>query len=282
MDVAGAHSEPDGRVTEARRDRPPLGASGARPATPTSHPALWPPRVSPHFGDYSVRDLAAKFLIQLDDFAEIERYRDDNARELSLRDGRPTVVLMGDSITDFWALESLQAPGDARLINRGIAGQNSSVMLLRFQADVIELAPSAVVILTGSNDLRAYAGDPDAITTGAVERLARNIQAMADMAAGRRIAVALATLPPVGGNLISTARSPAAIRAANARIAQIAAERGYPVADYHAALAGPDGLMPADLADDGIHPNLAGYARMGPALLDAIDELSPPAKDKSQ
>ncbi|MBU1345401.1 MAG: capsular biosynthesis protein [Alphaproteobacteria bacterium] len=250
-------------------------------AQTAGHPSLWPPRVSPHFGDYSIRDLAAKFLIQLDDFAEIERYRQANASETSRDDGRPTVVLMGDSITDFWPQEALSRSRGVRLINRGVAGQNSSVMLLRFQADVIELAPSAVVILAGSNDLRAYVGDPDAITVGAVERLARNLSAMADMAAGRGISIALATLPPVSGDLVSVARSPAAIRTANARITRIAVDRGYPLVDYHAALAGPDGLMPVDRSDDGIHPNACGYARMTPALFDAIEALAVSTQDLS-
>jgi acyl-CoA thioesterase I len=265
-------------VSEEPRDSDPKPRDTAppqNPPTPLSHPALWPPRGSVDFGDYSVRDFGAKFLIQVDDFAEIERYRHVNRREAALSDARPAVVMMGDSIIDFWPLDALTVRTRARLINRGIAGQNSSVLLLRFQADVIELAPGAVIILAGTNDLRAYAGDPDAITDGALERLARNLTAMANMAEGRNIAVALSTLPPVGGDLRSVARSPSAIRRVNAWIARFASDRGYPLADYHAALVDGDGLLPLELAEDGIHPNAAGYDRMAPVLIGAVQALTP-------
>ena len=236
------------------------------------YPALWTPRGSSNFGDYSIRDFAAKFLIQLDDFAEVDRYRQVNAAERASRDARPSVVLMGDSITDFWPLDDQTIPG-VRLINRGIAGQNSSVMLLRFQADVLDLSPAGVVILAGSNDLRAYAGDPDAITDTALERLSRNLTAMANMAEGCGVAIALSTLPPVAGDIGAVARSPAAIRRVNTWISAFARERGYPLADYHAALVNDEGHLPCSCSEDGLHPNSEGYARMLPRFLGAVANL---------
>lgn len=263
----------DGKAPEA-------GSDGLI-SEPTRHPALWPPRGSPWFGDYSVRDFATRFLIQQDDFAEVERYREANVAERAFPGARPAVVLMGDSITDFWPVDAVAIPPGLRLLNRGIAGQNSSVMLLRFHADVIAQAPAAVVILAGTNDLRAYAGDPDAMTEAALERLGSNLAAMTAMAKGRGIAVALSTLPPVGGDLTSVARSPRAVDAVNAWIRAFAEAGGHPVADYHTALADSAGLLSPQHSDDGIHPNRRAYDLMAPALIGAIEALRllPPVPD---
>jgi len=261
---------------------PEAGSDGLT-SDPARRPGLWPPRGSPWFGDYSIRDFATKFLIQQDDFAEVERYREANAAERAFTNARPAVALMGDSITDFWPLDAIAIPPGLRLLNRGIAGQNSSVMLLRFQADVIALAPAAVVILAGTNDLRAYVSDPDAMTEVTLERLGWNLAAMIDMAKGRGIAVAMSTLPPVGGELISVARSPRAVDAVNAWIRAFAETRGLPVADYYTALADGSGLLSPQHSDDGIHPNRCAYDLMAPALIGAIEALRllPPVPDLS-
>lgn len=239
------------------------------------HPILWPPRGSAWIGDYSLRDLAAKIMIQLDDVAEIERYRQANQLVMTRTDPRPSVVLMGDSITELWPADRLKDAASFNIINRGVSGQNSSMMLLRFQADVIDLAPDAVVILAGSNDLRAYAGDPEGLGPAALERLSRNLTAMTNMAKGCGIAVVLAALPPVGGDLASVARSPAAVRAVNAWIAAFAEARGYLLADYHAVLADEEGLLSDNLSEDGVHPNSLAYDRMQPVLLEALVRLNP-------
>lgn len=236
-------------------------------------PTLWPPRGGGGFGDYSVRDLAAKFLVQVDDLAEIERYRTANIELRMAPDGHRRVVMMGDSITDFWPLEDVSPPG-VRLINRGISGQNTTMMLMRFQDDVASLEPDAVVILGGSNDLRAYAGDPASLTDSALARISRNIAGMCDMARGRGIEPILATLPPVGGDIAVVARSPRAVLAVNDWIRDFARRRGYLVVDYHAALVGPEGLMPEALSEDGLHPNAHAYARMEPPLLAALARTS--------
>lgn len=239
---------------------------------PSGHVRL--PRGGRWLGEYSLRDFAAKIMVQLDDFAELDRYREQNQAERSRTHDAQPVVLMGDSITEFWGADLLPDVKGARLINRGVAGQNSSVMLLRFQADVIELGPEAVVILAGTNDLRAYVGEPADLGPKALERLSQNLTAMADMAEGRGIRVVLATLPPVGSDLACVARSPDLIRKVNASISHFAQQRGYALADYFTALAGPDGTLPANLAEDGVHPNADGYRRMAPILLDALSRPS--------
>lgn len=233
-----------------------------------------PPRGGRWLGDYSLRDFAARIMVQLDDFAELDRYRTLNRSERARSREVPRVVLMGDSITEFWSADLLPGVDDLRLINRGISGQNSSVMLLRFQADVIELDPVVVVILAGTNDLRAYVGDPRDLDPRVVERLLQNLAAMADMAEGRGLRVVLATLPPVGRDLATVARSPALIRRANTWISDFAQARGHAVADYFTALADPDGALPPDLSEDGVHPNASAYGRMAPVLLDALSRSS--------
>jgi len=237
-------------------------------ATPVT--ALRPPMGGVGIGDYSLHDFAAKWMMQQDDLAEIARHHRANQDLIQSDDTRLRVVMMGDSITDLWdGLQALSAPG-LNLVNRGIGGQNTSQMLLRFEDDVAALNPAAVVILGGTNDLRAYVGDPATVGASALQRISRNLTAMADIAQGRGFKVILATLPPVGCDREKVSRDAGAIRAVNAWIRAFAAHRGYPLADYHTALADESGLLPEGLSPDGIHPNAAGYAAMQPRLAEAL------------
>lgn len=231
---------------------------------------LRPPAGGKGIGDYTLHDFAAKWMMQQDDLPEIERYREANAALIASADRRSRVVLMGDSITDHWDALEAEPLKDLLIVNRGIGGQNTSQMLLRFEDDVVALKPAVVVILGGTNDLRAYVGDPASVGASALARISRNVTAMSDIARGRGFKVVLATLPPVGADREKVSRDAQAIKAVNAWIKAFAAERGYPVADYHAALAGPDGVLPPALSPDGIHPNGEGYAVMRPALAKAL------------
>lgn len=232
--------------------------------------SLRPPAGGQGIGDYTLHDFAAKWMMQQDDLAEIERYREANAALVASADTRPRVVLMGDSITAHWDALAAEALKDLLIVNRGIGGQNTSQMLLRFEDDVVALKPAVVVILGGTNDLRAYVGDPASVGASALARISRNVTAMSDIAQGRGFKVVLATLPPVSSDREKVSRDAEAIKAVNAWIKAFAAERGYPVADYHAALAGPDGVLPPSLSPDGIHPNAEGYAVLRPALAKAL------------
>lgn len=240
-------------------------------ATPVAAQSqLRPPMGGQGIGDYTLHDFAAKWMMQQDDIPEIARHHAANQALLASGDRRPRVVLMGDSITDHWdALEAESSP-DLLVVNRGIGGQNTSQMLLRFQDDVVALSPVAVVILGGTNDLRAYVGDPASVGPSALARISRNITAMADIARGRGFKVVLATLPPVGAEREKVSRDAEAIKAVNAWIKAFAAERGYPVADYHAALVDAAGVLPPRLSPDGVHPNAEGYAAMRPPLEQAL------------
>ena len=228
------------------------------------HPTyLRPPMGGNGIGDYSLHDFVSKWMMQQDDIAETGVFAAANAALAAPTTRR--IVAFGDSITAFWDL----APYDTTarsFVNRGIPGQNSSQMLLRFVDDVVNLKPAIVVILCGTNDLRCYVGDPASIAASALARIQRNLRAMCDIARANGIDVVLSTLPPVCSNRDQVNRDAGAIVAVNAWITQFAADRGYPLADYHTALAGPDGhLSPAD-GEDGLHPSAAGYAKMWPML----------------
>lgn len=239
-------------------------------AVPVSAQTLRPPAGGHGIGDYTLHDFAAKWMMQQDDLAEVGRYREANAALAASGDKRPRIVLMGDSITDHWDALEAEPHEDLLIVNRGIGGQNTSQMLLRFEDDVVAQKPAVVVILGGTNDLRAYVGDPASVGASALARISRNITAMSDIAKGRGFKVVLATLPPVGADREKVSRDAQAILTVNAWIKAFAAERGYPVADYHAALVDAAGVLPSSLSPDGIHPNADGYAAMRPALAKAL------------
>jgi lysophospholipase L1-like esterase len=224
-------------------------------------------------GDLRVRDFAVKWMVQQEDLAQIGYYREANRAELASSDPRPRIVLMGDSITFHWSPEYLHAPSRLNLINRGIPGQNTTQMLMRFEDDVVALKPVAVVILGGTNDLRAYVGDPAAAGPGMVDRIARNVTAMVDISQGRGVKVIVCAVPPVGADRERIARDSATIVKVNAWLKAFALSRGLPFVDFHGVLADSAQDMPASLSTDGIHPNADGYHLMWPRLAEAFEQL---------
>lgn len=240
------------------------------------HPAMAQqvPETKP-LGDMKLRDFAVKWMMQQDDLAEVGRYAQANRDLMAGTDTRPRLVLMGDSITFHWRADGLPSISGLNLVNRGIPGQNTSQMLLRFEDDVIALNPVAVMIFGGVNDARIHVGDPAApvAATGVLDRVRRNITAMADIARGRGVKVVLCTLPPFAQGHPELGRDPATIVRVNDWIRAFAAERGYPVADFHAILAGADGFLPDELTVDGLHPTSNAYRRMAAPLEAAVRRL---------
>jgi lysophospholipase L1-like esterase len=175
------------------------------------------------------------------------------------RPGERRVVFIGDSITDLWDLARF-FPGQP-YINRGIGGQVTAQMVLRFQQDVVSLRPAAVVILAGINDLHG------ALRRESDEGIQANWQAMADMADAHGIKVVFGAILPVN-NYTDNAkwmledRDPKRIRALNAWLRDFCRRRGYEFADYYGAMVDGNGLLEAGLTRDGIHPLAAGYERM--------------------
>jgi lysophospholipase L1-like esterase len=219
-----------------------------------------------------------RLIEQLLDPAQLDRYRVANTALEAEQDRRSRVVFIGDSLFEGWrGLENL-APSGVRFVNRGISGQTSGQMLLRFEDDAIALGPVAVVVLAGANDVRAFFGPPDAIGPFARERLVRHITAMCDIADARGVRVVLGTVPPVrtgseGKRGGAGRRDAGVILEINAWLGVFAAKRAYPLVDFHAALVDADGALDRRFTVDGVHPNVAGQTRMASALAPVIDAL---------
>jgi len=235
---------------------------------------LHPPRGGSGVGDFSLHDFAAKWMMQQDDIAEIENYSLANDALKAGPQDADRVVMIGDSISEFWTGLAGGSVGSRAIVNRGIAGQNTSQMLLRFEDDVVALAPRSVVILGGMNDLRSYVGDPSVIVVSAKARIMRNLTAMTDIAVGRGIMPVLCALPPVGADRHRVLRDAAAIVAVNGWIRDFCSQHGHVFVDFHDALADEHGMLPLAFSDDGIHPNSAGYAAMSPPLRSALATLA--------
>ena len=179
--------------------------------------------------------------------------------------GEDRVVFMGDSITEGWKLEE-SFPGKP-YINRGISGQTSPQMLLRFRQDVIDLEPKVVVILAGTNDI---AGNTGPMTLKESED---NLASMAELATAHHIKVVLCSVTPAFDFPWHPGQEPAEkIVELNKWIEGYAAEQGYVYVDYHSAMKDERGGLPARLSKDGVHPNAAGYAVIAPLAEAGIEK----------
>jgi lysophospholipase L1-like esterase len=212
---------------------------------------------------------------RLKDWAELDRYRAANAALAPAVKEEARVVFMGDSITDMWQLPKSGGffPGKP-YVDRGIGGQTTPQMVLRFRADVIALQPKVVVILAGTNDI---AGNTGPMT---LEETEGNLATMAELARMHGIRVVLSSVMPVndiadadGKVIVQTERRPPEkILALNEWIKKYAAENGHVYLDYFPATADEKGFLKSEITNDGLHPNAQGYAVMGPLAEKAIQE----------
>jgi lysophospholipase L1-like esterase len=209
----------------------------------------------------------------LRDWPALSRYRDANAKSVSPSRAEMRVVFMGDSITDLWGRASGEFFPGKPYINRGISGQTTPQMLIRFRPDVIALRPKVVVILAGTNDI---AGNTGPMTLAMTED---NLATMAELARAHGIRVVFASLLPVsdyghnrGGKPIvqTERRPPSQIKTLNEWIKRYAAENGFGYLDYFTAMVDEGGMLKKELSNDGLHPNAAGYAVMQPLAEQAI------------
>ncbi|MEG2803677.1 SGNH/GDSL hydrolase family protein [Stenotrophomonas sp.] len=200
------------------------------------------------------------------DWPQLQRYRAENAKLPAAPAGQPRVVFYGDSITEIWSRSGNGGfLADKGYLNRGISGQTTAQMLVRFPQDVIALRPAVVVILAGTNDI---AGNTGPATQAMIED---NLHAMVDLARAHGIAVVLASVLPVSEYPWQPGVQPAPkVRALNAALRRYAQAEKLVYLDYHAALANADGGLDAALAADGVHPTAAGYARMAPLAEAAV------------
>ncbi len=209
-----------------------------------------------------------------DDFGELARYRDMDAALKPPVAGERRVVFFGDSITDIWPLQKY-FPGKP-YVNRGIGGQTTPQMLIRFRQDVINLQPAAVVILAGTNDI---AGNTGPMT---LEDTEANYASLAELAAAHHIRVIFSSVLPVHNYTSQSTnlflqRSPEKIRELNRWLRDYCGSNGCVYLDYFSAMVDPSGLLKKELAADGLHPNAGGYAIMAPLAEGAIQKaLSSP------
>ncbi|MBV1691277.1 GDSL family lipase [Novosphingobium sp. G106] len=198
------------------------------------------------------------------DWADLCRYHADNTRLKTLPKAERDIVFIGDSITAGWAAANPAFYRDGR-INRGIGGQTTQQMLLRFPQDVLALKPRVVHIMAGTNDVAGNAGP----TT--LEAIEGNITAMVVLAKAAGIKVILASTPPASHFQWSPTLHPAPVIAAlNERLRRLAARERVTFVDYGKALATPDGTLRPDFTVDGTHLNAAGYAAIEPSLSRAL------------
>jgi lysophospholipase L1-like esterase len=266
-------------ATAARAQSPaPSAAPSPQVAFPGQYaaaPAQWRfPAWPLGCGRFSGEDRAACLEFVAYDYGQLARFAGANALLAPKRAGETRVVFFGDSITDNWSKAGFGGffPGRA-YVNRGIGGQTTSQMLLRFRSDVVALAPDAVVILAGTNDIAGNSGPVP------LEVVKSNLASMADLARAHGIKVVLASLLPVsdgkkdaaGKDLVrTTQRPPETIRALNQWLADYARTSGHVYLDYFSATADARGLLRPELNDDGLHPTAAGYAVMAPLAEKAI------------
>jgi len=224
-------------------------------ATPTPEQALQ------HYRDSKADALR-------DDFGELARYRDANAALKAPAAGENRVVFFGDSITDMWHLEEY-FPGKP-YINRGIGGQTTPQMLIRFRQDVVELHPKVVVILAGTNDIAGNTGPMR------LEDIEANYASMAEIARANNIRVVFASVMPVNNytaqaQIFFAQRPPEKILALNRWLkGYVAGHSEGEYVDYFSAMVDAKGLLKRELTEDGLHPNAAGYRVMVPLVETAI------------
>jgi lysophospholipase L1-like esterase len=207
----------------------------------------------------------------LADWPDLGRYRDENASLPSVSADQKRVVFFGDSITDSWGRRvGTFFPGEPYL-NRGISGQTTPQMLIRFQQDVVHLHPAAVVILAGTNDI---AGNTGPSTLGMIED---NFESMVAIAKQNGIKVVISSVLPAAAYPWKPEIKPAGeIRKLNQSLSELCRREGLVYLDYYSAMADDQGGMRVGLSSDGVHPTAKGYEIMAPLAEDAIKQVLHP------
>ena len=197
------------------------------------------------------------------DWAQFGRYSADNAQ----RTGKaPVAVIMGDSITDGWLQQDSAFFETNNIAGRGISGQVTSQMLVRFRRDVVDLHPRYVVIVAGINDIARNNGYI------AEENIMGNIESMCELAAVHGIIPVLTTLFPAGkiGWRPGITDALQQVQSLNGKIRAYARANGLQCIDFEPLMADENGITRADLCADGIHPNIEGYKVLEEAVLKAL------------
>jgi len=212
---------------------------------------------------------ASRIAIYTDDFGELKRYREADAALPLPAEKENRVVFLGDSITDYWKLADYFSGKPYVVLNRGIDGQTTPQMLVRFRQDVIELHPTVLVVLAGTNDVAGVTGP------ARNEDIEANYASMAELARLHHIRVVFASLIPVN-NYTDDAKESFALRprerilALNSWLKDYCAKNRLVYLDYFSAMVDDKGMLKRNLSDEGLHPNAAGYKVMAPLAEKAI------------
>ena len=235
------------------------GASCAAAADWTSAPPIRVDSLTDYQHSLEVR--------QWNDWADLARYREANASLGDPRPGEDRVVFMGNSITDAWAKSfPTMFPGKP-YVGRGISGQTTPQMLVRFRQDVVDLRPKVVVILAGINDIAGNTGP----ATQAM--IADNLKSMTEIAKANGIHVVLSSVLPAYDFPWHRGLEPAPkVMSLNNWIKCYAEQTGAVYLDYYSKLVDARGGLAPDMASDGVHPTEKGYRIMAPLAEAAIEE----------
>src|SRR5215467_2262064 len=199
------------------------------------------------------------------DWPQLAKYRAANAALPAPAANENRVVFMGNSITEGWAQHFDSLFRGKPYVGRGISGQTTPQMLVRFRQDVVALKPKVVVILGGTNDIAGNTGP------STIEMIEDNLASMNELARANGIRVVLVSVLPVSDYPWRRGLDPGPkIIALNSWMKQYAARMGEIYLDLHTPMADEHGGMKPELATDGVHPNMAGYALMSPLTVPAI------------
>jgi lysophospholipase L1-like esterase len=202
------------------------------------------------------------------DWANLSKYETENTLFQSKKSGEKRIVLMGDSITEFWLQIHSEFFEGKPYLDRGISGQTTAQMLIRFRQDVIQLQPDAVVLLAGVNDIAGNTGP----TTP--EKIFGNITSMVELAKANAIKVILCSILPANDFYWRpNDKAAATIIQLNQLIKSYADKHHIPYVDFHAVMADASNGLPKEFSNDGVHPNLKGYQIMEPLLEKAIQQI---------
>jgi len=232
---------------------------------------LWPEKPQGYysrmtFKDYQIMQESQQEM-QKTDWGGLTRYSSDNIK-VKEQDKKNSVVFYGNSITDFWIRSDNDFFQKNNFIDRGISGQTTSQMLVRFREDVVNLKPSAVVILAGTNDIAENTGPIS------IENIFGNIVSMVEIAKANNIKSILCSVHPVYQYSWNKKIEPVGkIKELNRLIKQYADANNIPYADYYTAFVDERGGIPEKYSQDGVHPNSAGYKIMEEIVSKCIVDL---------
>jgi len=202
------------------------------------------------------------------DWSNLNRYKLDNTQLGSPLEHEKRVVFMGNSITQGWSVLFPEFFEGKPYINRGISGQTTPQMLIRFRADVIALEPKVVLILAGINDIAGNTGPSD------VTMITNNIMSMAELAKNNNIHVIISSiLPAKDFSWKPGMNPPPKILAVNTIIEKFANDNGMIYLDYYSSMVDEDNALKKEYGSDGVHPNKEGYQVMSLLAEDAINGI---------